>query len=455
MPCQSRALALCMARPSDPRRAQAAATWIVRRLRDAGHVAYFAGGCVRDGLLGLHPTDFDVATDAAPARVRAIFPRTSVVGAAFGVVLVYVSADAIASEGVREPGPSVSVEVATFRSDGPYSDARRPDTIRFSDAKSDAERRDFTINALFLDPLDTADDADARLPRERDLHGRIIDYVGGRDDLSAKVLRAVGDPDRRLFEDHLRALRAVRFAARLSFTMEQGTAAAITRHASELRGVSRERIGEELRRMLAHPQRADAVRMLQELGLDAPVLLDESRHADLPRVRGLSPGAPGVVALAAWTLDRMATAAQPWFSDHDAGLIVSRLRRALCLSNQETEDLNEVFHCVRGLIQTWEAESVAWRKRLAGKPLFPFAIEIVAATHADFARRVSTDVEGLRHDGIGISPPILVTGDDLVAHGFVPGPNFRRILDTVRDAQLEGRVGTKQAGVELARQLSV
>ncbi len=442
-----------MARATDPRRAQAAATWIVRRLRDAGHTAYFAGGCVRDGLLGLHPTDFDVATDAAPQRVRSLFHRTSQVGAAFGVVLVYVPTDAIASEGVAELGPSVSVEVATFRSDGPYSDARRPDTIRFSDARSDADRRDFTINALFLDPLAKGQTTDPYATG--DLRGQVIDYVGGQADLVARVVRAVGDPDKRLQEDHLRALRAVRFASRLAFTLDPKTAEAIRRHASHLRGVSRERIGEELRRMLSHPHRAQAVAMLQDLGLDAPVLLETQRAVPVPRLKGLAARATATTALTAWMLDRHATEDQPWLPDHVAGPLTTQLRAALCLSNQESEQLSETLRCVRGFLSEWPGLGVAGRKRLLGREFHADALNIVRTTCTERAMGIDAEVAGLASDGVGINPPIVVTGDDLIAGGLQPGPNFRRILDGVRDAQLEGRIRTKQEGMELARELNV
>src|SRR5919199_235347 len=174
---------------------------VLRRLRDAGHVAYFAGGCVRDLLLGLEPKDYDVATDAPPQRVRELFGNTQAVGQAFGVILVRHRRS--------------QVEVATFRSDGAYLDGRRPSEVRFTTAEEDAQRRDFTINGLFSDPTE----------------GRIIDYVGGQEDLKNKLLRAIGDPDRRFEEDHLRLLRAVRFAARFGLDIEPHTSDAIRSHA--------------------------------------------------------------------------------------------------------------------------------------------------------------------------------------------------------------------------------
>src|SRR3954449_7011506 len=170
---------------------------IVRRLREAGHVAYFAGGCVRDELLGIEPTDYDVATDAPPTRVRELFSNTQAVGAAFGVILV-------------RHRKSV-IEVATFRTDLAYRDGRRPEGVQFTTAEEDAKRRDFTINGLFLDPIEN----------------RVIDHVGGQEDLKKEIIRAIGDPNHRFEEDHLRLLRAIRFAARFQFEIEQETSAAL------------------------------------------------------------------------------------------------------------------------------------------------------------------------------------------------------------------------------------
>src|SRR5688572_4647494 len=225
--------------PGGKRSDRGDAVAVVRRLREAGHVAYFAGGCVRDLLLGRQPKDYDVATDAPPARVRKLFANTQAVGAAFGVILV-------------RDGRS-TIEVATFRADGAYADGRHPMEVRFTTAEEDAARRDFTINGLFLDPLDGDGD------------GRVLDFVGGRDDLDAGVIRAIGEPERRFEEDHLRLLRAVRFAARLGFGVESKTAAAIRLHAPQLKRISPERIADELRVMLTPPTRGDAWRLLRDL----------------------------------------------------------------------------------------------------------------------------------------------------------------------------------------------
>lgn len=461
-----------MARASDPTAARLVARRIVARLRDHGHAAYFAGGCVRDELLGLHPTDFDVATDAPPQRIRELFPRSSEVGAAFGVILVYEQDDA---------GRGVSVEVATFRSDGPYSDARRPDVVHFSDAPSDAARRDFTINALFLDPLAPPSPAPSPAPasgaaappgaRPPIIEGRVIDYVGGVDDLRRRTVRAVGDPDARLKEDHLRALRAVRFAARLDFEIEPGTAGAIARQAVELRGVSRERIGEELRRMLVHPRRARAVELLDHLGLTAPVLqagAEEELRAAAGRpgriLNRLRDGAHARVAFAtalgAWALDRAgglaaSLARRPDESKAFASGVVRQFRPALCLSNDESRELSDVVEGFDVLVHRWDAMRVSNQKRAAGNPAFFQTMLVITAADDPRADRIWSRYKELQHDGVGINPAPLVTGDDLVAAGVKPGPSFKRALDETYDAQLEGRVRDASQALELARRLCV
>lgn len=427
-----------MARAADAQLARQVATAIVRRLREQGHTAYFAGGCVRDALLGLRPTDFDIATDATPARVREIFPRTAEVGAAFGVVLVH--------EVINRQ--KISVEVATFRSDGPYSDARRPDTIHFSDPLADAARRDFTINALFLDPVDEVQEPQA--PGG----GRIIDHVGGLKDLEARLLRAVGDPERRLAEDHLRALRAVRFAARLGFAIDAATAAAIRRHAAELRGVSRERIGDEVRRMLTHPRRARAAELVQDLALDAPVLNEPAVRVALVTLAGLPEHAPLAQALAAWALDRLAAGATG-IAEQQVGGVVAGWRAALMLSNVETDELSSLLRTHRALVDRWAGARISQRKRWAAGGAFGLAVELVAIHRPEAAKEISEAVADLRSDGVGIAPTPFVTGDDLTAMGMKPGPAYRRILDEVYDAQLEGKVRDLCGARELAARLNV
>lgn len=442
---------------------------IVSRLREAGHVAYFAGGCVRDELLGLHPTDYDVATDAIPARIKALFGRTSEVGAAFGVMLVY------------DDASRAVVEVATFRADGPYSDARRPDSVRFSDAPSDAARRDFTINALFLDPFALPEAGDST-------EGKVIDFVGGRADLRARVIKAVGDPAQRLAEDHLRALRAVRFAARLGFAINPGTADAIRRHAADLRGVSRERIGEELKRMFAHPNRAAAAGMLERLGLDVPVLNESNCISGQRLLAGIGEPMPRIAevdcepasewslrqrwprvpsfstALAAWAIDR--ATARVGQADHAAeGLsrlgaealnalaeeFTKRSCVALCLSNDDAEELSDVIRGVSVLWHRWADMTIAEQKRAGARSGFFAVLSILHAASRDRTERILLQYEELRNDGIGIAPVPLVTGDTLIQAGHRPGPRFKGLLDRVYDAQLEGRVRTSAEAMELVR----
>lgn len=397
-----------------------AAEAVALRLRQAGYQALFAGGCVRDELLGLTPKDYDVATNATPPEIQRLFPRAHGVGAAFGVVLVRIGGQ--------------SVEVTTFRADGAYSDSRRPDQVSYADAPQDARRRDFTINGLYEDPET----------------GEIIDYVEGLADLEAGVIRAIGDPAARLREDHLRALRAVRFAARFRFRLDPRTAEAIRRAASDLRGVSRERIGQEVTWMMALPARAEAATLVQSLELDAAVLEEPHWEGPLPRLAGLRGTAgtdesvPLPTALAAWWLDRrsggaaIASDAEGW-------------RKALMLSNDDWHGMQDALRGVEAIGASWMALPVAARKRLASSPAYALGLPIVKATEPQRAASVEQDVAELARTGL--APPPLVTGDDLIAAGFQPGPAFRHVLWNVYDAQLEGRVIDRPGGLAMARQL--
>src|SRR5207253_3745413 len=231
---------------------------VVRRLQEAGHQALWAGGCVRDERLGLTPKDYDVATDARPEEVRRLFRRTVAVGMSFGVIEVL---------GPRTDAGMLKVQVATFRSDGAYSDGRHPDAVVFSSAREDALRRDFTINGMFFDPIDN----------------QLIDYVGGQEDLQAKLLRAIGDPTARFAEDKLRLLRAVRFATRFDLALDPATEQAIRAMADQVTVVSAERIAEELRRLIVYPQRSRGVNLLYQTGLAAAVLPDLLPTMGLPQ----------------------------------------------------------------------------------------------------------------------------------------------------------------------------
>ncbi len=427
-----------------------AATQIVRTLRGNGFAAFFAGGCVRDELLGLHPEDYDVATSARPDDIRRLFRHTNEVGASFGVMLVRTG--------------RITVEVATFREEGPYSDKRRPDHVRFSDPPADARRRDFTINALFLDPEPDSTPAgppaaleDVTTPEGG---GRVIDYVGGLADLRSGLVRAVGDPDDRLAEDHLRALRAVRFTARLGFRLDEATAEAIRRHASELAGVSRERIGQEVRRMLEAPTRVAAAAVMARLGL---VEVTTGRSAPAPgggepwATLAALPAESGFeVAMAAWELDLIGGGADPAPVDRIAAMadeVVLRARRALCLTNDERDGLRGILHGVVLLERDWQGAATAARKRAAAGAWFESALMIVRARQPAAAERILRDVAELSASPSGLAPAPLLTGDDLIAAGVRPGPDIGRVLERVYDAQLEDRMATRDDAMALAKSM--
>lgn len=453
--------------------ARDAAVLIARRLRQHGHVALLAGGCVRDRLRGEEPSDYDIATDATPGRVSELFRHAKGVGEAFGVMLV-------------RRGNHV-VEVATFRSDGTYRDGRRPESVEFGTPEADARRRDFTINGLFEDPET----------------GAIIDYVGGQADLSTGVIRAIGVPADRFAEDRLRMLRAVRFAARFGYAIDEATRRAIVTTPHPLLGVSRERVGIELRKMLATPGRARAVLELESLGLDSDVLEATSdsgasraggdERASV-RVAALGPTARFEAALVAWLLDRaericsieprrvVPGGEEPARTLSESAVLVASVAaraaavaRALSLSNAERALVANILTQVAVLLGvpgasgfespvdlrskraagfrgSWRELSVAMKKRCAAEEGFCDALALVAATHPAMAEAIGREVEGLAASDL--APPPLVSGDDLVALGFLPGPDFRRILDAVYDAQLEGRVESRDDAVALARTLA-
>ncbi|MBL9148515.1 MAG: CCA tRNA nucleotidyltransferase [Phycisphaerae bacterium] len=396
---------------------RAAATAVVERLARAGFEAYLAGGCVRDHLLGIEPDDYDVATSASPEDVKRVFPGSRGVGEAFGVVLVRVGGH--------------TIEVATFRSDGTYADGRRPDSVRFSSAAEDAERRDFTINGLFQDPVS----------------GKVVDFVGGERDLRERVLRAIGDPERRFAEDHLRLLRAVRFAARFGFLIEPETARAIRTCAPRLAAIARERIGGEVRRMLSEPARPRAVRLLEEFGLDA-VVLDEPHRVSVGRRVETPPSeVPFAWALAAWALDRSGDGPE---TECDPDL-PDRWRAALLLSNDETNDVREGLACRRAL-RAFADLPLSGRKRLAARPGFPMATWLLRREAPERADAVdhwhAATPEAERW------PTPLLSGQDLIAAGLAPGPAFKRVLDAVFNEQLDGRLTTRADAIARAIEIA-
>lgn len=399
---------------------QDAALAVVKRLRAAGHEAFWAGGCVRDMLLHIEPTDIDVATNAHPQRIVELFRRTREVGMQFGVVLV-------------RQGPHW-IEVATFRTDVDYTDGRRPARVEFTTAQEDAQRRDFTINGLFYDPIEH----------------HIIDYVGGQQDLAKRVVRAIGEPAHRFAEDHLRMLRAVRFATRLGFEIERTTAEAIREHAAQLSRISAERIREELERMLQRPSRAESVRQLDELKL-VPYLWPDARWTDGQVERSISvlaalpEKADFVLALAALLLEHSPSEGR-------------RIARELRCSNDETADL---VWLVEHLDSIHAAEVICLPefKRLIAHPRF----DDLLALHRSVcvARGLPLDVNDAarkRRDDIPpeqVAPLPFVTGDDLIEYGLKPGPLFGDILDRLYDEQLDNRLTSREQALERMRRIIV
>lgn len=397
-----------------PIEARKGAIQVLTILRDAGFETYFAGGCVRDRLLSAVPTEYDIATSARPDDIRKIFPKAKSVGEAFGVMLVRSN--------------DIVFDVATFRSDGVYKDHRHPTKITFTDAKHDAQRRDFTINGLFEDPLED----------------KIIDFVDGRADIDARIIRAIGDPHQRLADDHLRMLRAVRFAAHLSFSIDSETADSIRKHAPHLAGISTERIGEEVRRMLSHKNRGVAAWELQYLGLDTAVLGEQSILTAPTRVGRLPASSDYPTALAAWIIDRHS-------SEGNIQGAASNWRKQLLLSNREFGSLQEILqlHTTLGM---WETLGVAKKKRLASADRFPSTLAILQAEDRPMFVFVKQEISKLLQTGLAPDP--FLTGDDLMKVGIPPNAILGTILDGVYDAQLEGGINNKQDAITLAKAIA-
>jgi poly(A) polymerase len=402
---------------------------VVRRLREAGHQALWAGGCVRDELLGLVPDDFDVATDARPEEVARIFRRTVAVGVSFGVIQVL---------GPRE-GPQLSIEVATFRSDGAYIDGRRPETVRFSSPQEDAQRRDFTINGLFFDPLEN----------------RLIDFVGGQADLDARLLRAIGDPRQRFEEDKLRLMRGIRISARFGFEIEPDTLDAIRAMADQISVVSAERIADELRKMLLLPKRAHAMVLLMDLGLARAVL------PELAPQRGSSENSASEAFGDSW--DRTLRALAFLGKDasftlafacllHGVGKQADLICKRLKLSVADREAVAWLVHRQRILCDA-RSMPVSKLKRILASP----GVRELLALHRALAlaeRQETNHVEYCEQllaewSEAELNPPALVTGHDLEGMGLRPGPVFKELLEVVRDAQLEGVIGTREEATAL------
>jgi poly(A) polymerase len=437
------------------------ATRIVQALREEGYSAFLAGGCVRDLILGREAADYDVATSATPRQVMGLFPQTYAVGAQFGVVLVPVKHDG--ADGGQD---RYAIEVATFRSDGAYSDGRHPDQVRFSsDARLDVQRRDFTINGLLLDPLT----------------GEVLDYVDGRRDLERGVIRAIGEPHQRFTEDKLRLLRAVRFAARFGYVIEAETFAAIRELAPQIHQVSQERIREEILKMLTEGQARRAFELLDQAGLLEQILPEIKKmqgveqppqfHPEgdvwthtLMLLEGLPAGSPKTLALGALLHDvgkpptfRVAED-RIRFDEHAE--VGTRMAEAIChrlrLSNDETEQVCALVanHMRFGDVRRMKDSTL---KRFFRLPRFEEHLELhrldCMGSHRglelyEFAREKLRSLPAEQ-----IRPRPLITGDDLIAAGYAPGPQFKEILAAVEDAQLEGTVASKEEAIALVKSL--
>lgn len=425
------------------------ASVIIRRLRDAGHSAFLVGGCVRDRLLGLEPKDYDVNTSAPPEELLQLFPRAETVGAHFGVVLVHA-------------GPGIHVEIATFRSEGSYADGRRPDAVEFEiDPARDVQRRDFTINGLMED-LQT---------------GAVLDFVGGEQDLRAGIVRAIGDPLRRFGEDHLRMLRAVRFAARLSFQIEPQTLAAIRQLAPSVTRISAERVRDELTRMLTEGHARRAMELLDECdllrfilpevkafrGVQQPpeyhpegdvwehVLLMLDRLSEPTPTLALGAllhdvGKPSTFRVA----DRIRFDGHAEVGAEMARAILKRLR----FSN---DDVEQIVALVANHMKFKDVTHMrpSTLKRFLCMPEFQEHLELhrldtqasngyTAAYDFVKAQLAAAKEEDLR-------PPKLLTGEDLIRAGFKPGPSFGAALHAVETAQLDGEIATREDALRLAQ----
>lgn len=430
---------------------------IVRKLRDAGHQAYLVGGCVRDLLLGREPADYDIATDATPDEVMRIFPETYAVGAQFGVVLIPLPKDS-ASEGEND-----TVEVATFRSDIGYSDGRHPDQVRYSrDPRQDVERRDFTINGLLLDPL----------------KNEVLDFVGGQKDLKAGIIRTIGEPERRFAEDKLRMLRAVRFAARFNYTIEPGTLTAIQKLASQSDQVSRERVRDELTKMVTEGHARKAFVLLDETGLLHQVLPEIEAMKGVEQPPQFHPEGD-VFVHTLLLLDKLPHPCPPTLAWgallHDVGKpptfqIADRIRfdghvdvgvkmaedicRRLRFSNEDTDQILALVENHMRFAHAMRMNESTFKK-FVRMPRFEEHLELhrldCLSSHGDLTSYNFTRAKIASLAPEAIRPAPLLTGDDLIGAGYEPGPKFKEILSAVEDAQLEGRLQAKNDALQFVR----
>jgi len=434
---------------------------IIETLRQHGFQAYLVGGCVRDLLLDREPADFDVATSATPAQVMEIFPDTYAVGAQFGVVLVPLPEAQSLDRGDEVTSKARAVEVATFRSDLGYSDGRHPDHVRFSrDPREDVARRDFTINGMMLDPAT----------------GDVLDFVGGREDLRAGIIRAIGDPAQRFAEDKLRMLRAIRFAARFEYAIEAETLAAIQLLAHDVQIVSRERVRDELAKMLTEGHARRAFLLLDQTGLLKEVLPEISIMKGVQQppefhpegdvfvhtlllLENLPQPCPHTLAWGALLHDvgkpatfRVAPDRIRFDGHVEVGVkIAEEICERLHFSNHDAAQVLSLVdnHMRFGHVSRMKESTL---KRFLRLPNFEEHLALHRADSLASHRNLTTyDFLQQKIREIppeNIRPAALITGDDLIAAGYLPGPTFREILDAVEDAQLEGRLLSREAALE-------
>ena len=444
---------------------QSFATAIIRTLRERGHLAYLAGGCVRDQVLGREPADYDVATDATPQQVMEIFPQTFAVGAQFGVVLVRFPERGRVAPATAGGAPALqsAIEVATFRSDLGYSDGRHPDEVRFTkDPQEDVRRRDFTINGLLLDPITN----------------EVLDFVLGRADLNDGIIRTIGDPEHRFAEDKLRMLRAVRFAARFEYRIDPATLAAIQRLAAQIHQVSRQRVRDELTKMLTEGHARRAFELLDQSGLLNEVLPEISRMKGVEQppqfhpegdvfvhtmllLEKLSAGCSRTLAWGALLHDvgkppTFRVADRIRFDGHvDVGVkMAAEICRRLRFSNDDTSQILALVdnHMRFGGAPRMKESTL---KKFLRLPAFEEHLELhrmdclssngITESY-EYAREKSRTMppEAIR-------PRPLITGRDLIEAGYVPGERFKTILEAVEDAQLEGRLTSREAAMKFVR----
>lgn len=397
---------------------------VVQKLRDEEYEALWAGGCVRDLLLSIQPADYDVATSATPKQVRKLFgyQNTVAVGLVFGVVIV------------RDPDSGQQIEVATFRTESSYSDGRRPDSVEFSTPERDAQRRDFTINGMFYDPI---------------AH-EVIDYVGGQQDLERRIIRAIGAAEDRIGEDKLRMLRAVRFAARFGFEIDGETRLAVINNAKDLSIISGERIAVEFQKTLATQLSGWAVQEWQELGLLTQIL---PVFSEVP--------CPQVIEKAKESLSQMQAcgwrgkAASLLFNlgAASAGSVsktVSLVKSRLKLAN---DDAKAIKFALESLERLQQAPLLAWSE-LQPLLISQWIQDAVDLLHAskDWSNARDYIEEKLRQSPENLNPLPLISGNDLLDLGIRPGPQIKQLLEQVRVLQLDGKLASQQAALEYARE---